>query len=361
MEAMRPRLDKDEDLKDCQVVINERQVFFPGEKITGAVKVHTSRLIYASSISVKICGQAYVRWSESHQFDTNEYINCENYINESRTLLECNENNVQGERLPPGDNDFPFSFLIPASHVPSSFNHGWYKKDYAVIRYWVRACISFDDGEEITVAREFYVKETMDLTTAVHLKEPQKMSADEYVCWWCFKTGPVILHLETNCAGYYPGEDIVITVGVDTTLSSVSTGKVEAELVQRVNYVANSDYSDKSYSKSGGENSLEREHWNTEKNLLLSASVGSRRQMNWGNVRLKIPKAIVPSISCSKCVQLSYFVQLKVYLRLSEDCIIRMPIIIVSKPRVNSSKNSQNVTDDKLTPIQDTDSEWQAG
>lgn len=348
--------DEDDDSKDCEVVINERQVFCPGEKLTGAVKFHTSKVMYAKRINLKICGQAYVRWTESNQFETNEYINCENYVNESKTLLEC-EVNDQLQRLVPGDNEFPFSFVLPPSHLPSSFNHGWHKKHYAAIRYWVRAYISFGDGEKCTVAREFYLKEALDLSKALHLQEPLKMSVNEFVCWCCFKTGPVILHMEINRAAYYPGDDIIITATIDTTLSSVSTGKVEAQLLQRVNYYANSDYVDKSYSKSD-ETPLQREHWNMERNLLLSASVDSRRQMNWDNVRLKVPRAFIPSISCSKCIELSYYVQLRVHLRLSDDCLIRMPIVIVCKPRFNPTEGSVDVTDDdESSRTQDTDLE----
>lgn len=339
---------KEDDSNDFEVIINDRQVFCPGEKITGAVKLGTSKAMNPRSIVVKLCGQAFVRWTESNQFDSIEYINCETYLNDNRTILECDKNGKL-EGLTPGDNaELPFCFVLPPSHLPSSFNHGWRNKDFAVLRYWVHAYIILNSGETLTAARDFYLKETMELNKGQHLLEPQKMSASKDVCWWCFKTGPVILQMEISRVGYYPGEDVVIRANVDATSSYVSTGKVEVQLLQRVTYIANSDYVEKLWPKSDNDNSLEREHWSLEQTILLSESIGSRRQMNWDNVRLQIPKAIVPSISCSACIQLSYFVQCKVNLRsVSDHCTIRMPIVVVWKPRVKTDC-TQNVTGDEL-------------
>ena len=83
---------KEDDSNDFEVIINDRQVFCPGEKITGAVKLGTSKAMNPRSIVVKLCGQAFVRWTESNQFDSIEYINCETYLNDNRTVLECDKN-----------------------------------------------------------------------------------------------------------------------------------------------------------------------------------------------------------------------------------------------------------------------------
>ena len=336
---------KHENLGQFQVIINDRQVFYPGEKLTGVVQLSATKVLYARKLFVKICGHAYVKWTESRQFETTEFVNCENYLNESRVLSEFRANN-DFETLLPGNNQFPFHFLIPPSHLPSSFYHGWDKKDYAAIRYWISAGICLSNNEELTATQEFYLKETADLTKASHLHETKTVSAEEYVAWCCFKTGPITTNIEINRSAYHPGDDILIKANIKSALSSFSTGKVEVQLVQRVNYVANSDYSRDLSSGTSKMDSLEREHWSTEKNLLLSTSLSSQREINWDNVRLKIPKAIVPTISCSKCIQLSYFVQLRVSFRISEDCIIRIPIIIICKPREHSCE--ETLTDAEL-------------
>ena len=349
---------KHKSLGNFQVIINDRQVFQPGEKLTGVVQLSTTKVLHARRLFVKICGQAYVKWTESRQLETTEFVNCENYLNDSRVLLEFGVNNNDFETLLPGNNQFPFNFVIPPSHLPSSFYHGWLKKDYAAIRYWISASICLSNNEELTVTQEFYLKETADLTKASHLQEPKTVSAEEYITWCCFKTGPVTTNMEINRSAYHPGDDILITVSINSALSSFNTGKVELQLVQRVNYVANSDYTADICSGTSHEDILEREHWSMEKNLLLSESVASRREINWDNVRLKIPKAIVPTISCSKCIQLSYFVQLRVSFRVTtEDCIIRIPITIICKPRDNSFHETRTESGDESSRTQDTNVE----
>ena len=327
---------KHESLGEFQVIIHDRQVFQPGEKLTGVVQLSATKVVYVKRLFVKICGQAYVKWTESRQFETMEFVNCENYLNESRVLSESTGDD-DFETVLPGNNKIPFHFVIPASHLPSSYYHGWDKKNYAAIRYWISASICISNNEELTVTQEFYLKEIADLAESSYLLEPKTMSAEEYIVWCCFKTGPVKTNMEINRSAYHPGDDILITANIKSGLSSCKTGKVEVQLVQRVNYIANSDYTRDLCSGMSQVDSLEREHWNKEKNLLLSSSVPSGREINWTNIRLKIPKAIVPSISCSKCIQLSYFVQLRVSFRgFPEDCIIRIPIIIICKPRENS-------------------------
>ncbi|XP_028405560.1 arrestin domain-containing protein 3-like [Dendronephthya gigantea] len=321
-------------LEHFHIAINDRQVFHPGETLTGVVQLFTTKVLYARRLFVKISGQAYVKWTESCQvLDTTEFVNCENYLNDNRVLFESAVNN-DFETLLPCNHQFPFSFIIQPSHLPSSFYHGWHKKDYAAIRYWITATIILSNDEELTETQVFYLKETADLTEALHLHEPKAVSTEQYVNWCCFKTGPVRINLEINRSAYHPGDDILITAGINSAQSSFNTGKVEVQLIQMVKYIANHDYTGLGSSRKTNQESLERQHWSTEKNLLLSASVVSRRQINWDNVRLRIPKAIVPTISCSKCVQLSYFVQLRISFRGREpDCILRIPIMIMCKPR----------------------------
>ena len=328
---------RNEGLEHFQVTINDRQVFHPGEKLTGVVQLFTTKVLYARRLFVKICGQAYVKWTEPCQvLETTEFVNCESYLNENRVLLASTANDF--ETLLPFNHQFPFSFVIQPSHLPSSFYHGWHKKDYAAIRYWITATIILSNDEELTETQEFYLKETADLDEALHLHEPKTVSTEQYVNWCCFKTGPVRINLEINRSAYHPGDNIFITAGINSVQSSFNTGKVEIQLIQMVKYIANHDYTGVGTSK---QESLERQHWSTEKNLLLAESVASRREINWDNVRLRLPKAIVPTISCSKCVQLSYFVQLRISFRGREpDCIVRIPITIICKPRPKSSEET---------------------
>lgn len=328
---------KHDSLEDFHVIINDRQVFYPGEKIKGAVKLSSTKVLHARKLFVKICGQAYVKWTESKQLEPTEFVNCENYLNENRVLLESGVNDNEFETLLPGNNEFPYTFVIPPCHLPSSFYHGWHEKDYAVIRYWISASLCLNNNDQFTVTREFYLKEATDLSKTLDLQEPQTVSAEDYIAWCCFKSGPVRTNMEINRSAYHPGEEILITTSINNTLSLFNTGQVEVQLVQRVDYIANCDYTGGNISR---EDSLQKEHWSTEKNLLLSASVASRRKINWDNVRLKIPKAIVPTISCSKCIQLSYFIQLRVSFRLPEECILRIPIIVICKPRQKSSEET---------------------
>jgi hypothetical protein len=338
---------KRESLDNFQVIIHDRQVFHPGEKLTGVVQLSASKVVNVKRLFVKICGQAYVKWTESRQFESTEFVNCENYLNDSRVLSDSTGNN-DFETLLPGSNQFPFHFVIPASHLPSSYYHGWDKKNYAVIRYWISASICLINDEEVTVSQEFYLKEIADLTHVACLQEPQTMSTEEYISWCCFKAGSVTTNMEINRSAYHPEDDILITANIKSALSSCKTRKVEVQLMQRVNFIADSGYTRDLCSKMSEVNSLEKEHWNTEKSLLLSSSVTSRREINWSNVRLKIPKATIPTISCSKCIQLSYFVQLRVSFRaIPEDCIIRIPIIIICKPREYSLQKTRTESIDE--------------
>ena len=335
---------KHESLEEFQVIINDHQVFHPGEKLTGVVQLCGTKVLYVRRLFVKICGQAYVKWTESHHLESKEIVNCENYLNNSLVLLECTENNDDFESLLPGNNQFPFGFVIPSSHLPSSFHHGWHKKDYAAIRYWISAGVVLNNNEEYTVTQQFYLKETADLTGLSHFQGPKTVSAEKYIDWCCFKTGPITMSMEVTRSVYHPGDDILITASlINNTLSSFNTGKVEVQLVQAIKYIGNSDYTPNITSATT--NDFEREELSTEKNILLSPRISSRRTTNWNNIRLKIPKVVVPTISCSKCIQLSYFVQLRVSFRVPEDCIVRIPIIIICKPRVNDFQDAESVID----------------
>ena len=332
---------KYENVEGFQVIINDHQVFHPGEKLTGAVQLTATKVLYVTRLFVKICGQAYVKWTKLAQLKTTEFANCENYLNDSKVLLDVTVNSDDFETLLPGNNQFPFSFVIPPSHLPSSFYHGWRINDYAAIRYWVIATMCLSNNEELTATQTFYLKETADLTEESYLYDPKTVSAEEYITWCCFKTGPIVTKLEINHSAYHPGDDILFTVIINNVRNLLKAGKVEVQLMHRINFIANSDYT---YGLTATSNqSFEREHWSIEKNVLLSTSVASRRKICWENVRLKIPKAILPTISNSKCIQLSYFVRLTI----SSDSIIRIPIIIFCKPRKKSIKKIETESGDE--------------
>ncbi|PSN36737.1 hypothetical protein C0J52_23614 [Blattella germanica] len=141
--------------------------------------------------------------------------------------MHC-EDNVK-QKLEIGPKSIPFKYVLP-QNIPASF-----ESPNGYVRYSVTAYVDECDGCLQTAVAFFTVNAILDLNKIPKCKQPCTDWAQQDVCLFCFKCGPVSAVLNIPRRGFVPGEHILINAEINN-LHSKPISYVKATLVQVIKY-----------------------------------------------------------------------------------------------------------------------------
>ncbi|XP_071947840.1 arrestin domain-containing protein 3-like [Antedon mediterranea] len=298
-----------------QIILDKPQsVYAPGEIVSGRVDIAVEKDYELRLCELHFKGLANVHWSEQHSSGSGKnrtthtvhYRANEEYFNVLQQLLVKGANDMV--TLTAGHHCFPFSFQLPISNIPTTFEgaHGW-------VRYYLEAVLDetwwkFNKRCKVGIT----VIAPVDCNANPTLLNAMRRDQTKEVCCCCCATH-INASLEIQRQTYCAGESIVHSGEVNNGSSRDVTPYVE--LYQRVLFKATRKTRtvDKLVAKIG------------------EPQIGERKRHNWNQKPLLIPPIAPTLINCN-IIDSSYFVRLHVDIPMAVDCRIDIPVVIGTIP-----------------------------
>ena len=299
------------------LVIDGKDVFFPGETVRGAVVIQLEESLEAKAVVLKFLGKAH--W---HNDDDSEASHGRGYLfNNEITLvspqLQKRESNII---LDSGKHSFPFEFILP-SELPTSYRHHYDIQHWeAWISYTIEAVIQrkFYERND-TYSLEFRVQEERNLNLMPDLNEYSEVLSEKNVrSFFGFSYGLSYVKLSVPKRGYYLGDIIDATVYIDHAAYTNQTKEVTLELVRETSYLTSKDKPRKTTSL-------------TIKKSLLQESLQANTMYKCSDF-LSVPMDLTPDVYVKDCLQIKYFLLLTVRQLTARNITCRLPLIIVKRP-----------------------------
>ncbi|XP_046852132.1 arrestin domain-containing protein 3-like isoform X2 [Xenia sp. Carnegie-2017] len=281
-------------LRSFQVLINDnRQVFYPGEQVTGYVQIDIAEPIKCRKILVRITGQAHCYWttqrttqdSEGHTHThTDHHTGNQNLIDLQSIVFGGSSESV---RHPSGRHDYAFSFTLP-SPLPSSFEGGT-----GHIRYFLEAKVDRPWKFDHKFRRPFTVNEIIDINLPQYLAPLSNTKQKQIGCLCCI-AGNLNIQASIDRSGYCPGEQIFITASCDND-STRQMDCMKAKLIQHILFKAGDG------TTTGATRTIAR---------FEGKPIPEKSQDSWNNQPFLIP-AIPPTIQTVP-VSVSYYFKFEI-------------------------------------------------
>ncbi|CAO4366124.1 unnamed protein product [Caenorhabditis nigoni] len=195
----------------------EKEIYLPGEEITGRAWVSTTKDMKAKSVEITFTGKAV------NAFKLGKAANVaktgkkgeEVYV-EMKHEVWAPEN--EENTFPAGDYEWKFSFELPKDCPPS------FEGKNGFIRYSVLLHMDIPNWPEKNVERAVTVSPIIDLNTIAEAGEPTKMHLDSTVFFFnCFpcapRRGSVIYELASPKLGYVSGETVIVNGAIQNNTS----------------------------------------------------------------------------------------------------------------------------------------------
>ncbi|XP_078026905.1 arrestin domain-containing protein 3-like [Epinephelus lanceolatus] len=112
--------------------VNERGTFSPGDILSGRVTVVTSKETKVQCFLVRAKGKAKVTWHEQQGRARETYSDKKKYFYFEHIILQDKNKGDGSEIIRPGRNVYPFTFVIPNTDMPSSYEGKWGKITYTL-------------------------------------------------------------------------------------------------------------------------------------------------------------------------------------------------------------------------------------
>ncbi|KAJ3604304.1 hypothetical protein NHX12_029045 [Muraenolepis orangiensis] len=198
---------------------NNKVVYSPGESISGTLLFKVTQTLLCKAIKVNCNGFCGV----SYKANDSDWAVEEQYFNSTVSVAEKGT-------LKPGEQSFPFKFLIPAT-APTSF-----EGTYGKIVYRVRAFVDTPRfAKDYKTEKPFYLLTLLNLNDVPEILGPSVSAVTREFTYLLVKSGSVVLKAESDMKGYTPGQVIKLNVTVHNQ-SGKTTSMVVASLMQKVTY-----------------------------------------------------------------------------------------------------------------------------
>ncbi|KAK2837106.1 hypothetical protein Q5P01_014318 [Channa striata] len=196
-----------------------KEVYSPGESISGTVTVHVNQPLLCKAIKVNCNGFCGI----TSKLNDTAWTSEEQYFNSTFSVADKGT-------LKQGEHTFPFKFLIPDS-APTSF-----EGNYGRILYRLRAFIDTPRfAKDYNTEKAFYLLRLLNLNEVPDIWGPCCSAVTQQFTYMLVKTGTVVLKAQTNMRGYTAGQVIQVTASIHNQ-SGKTTGNMAASLMQRVTY-----------------------------------------------------------------------------------------------------------------------------
>ena len=303
------------------IVIDGKDVFYPGETVRGAVVIQLSGSLEAKAVVLKFCGKAH--WQND---DDSEACHGRGYLfNNEVTLvspqLQKRESTII---LDSGQHSLPFEFILP-SELPTSYRHHYDGKHWiAWISYTIEAVIErkfYERNDSYSL--EFRVQEVRNLELMPNLNEYSEVLCEKNVrSFFGFSYGLTHVKLSVPKRGYYLGDIIDATVTIDHAAYTNQTKEITLELVRETSYLSLKDKPRKTASLS-------------IKKSLLQESLQANAMYKCSEV-LSVPMDLIPDVYVKDSLQIKYFLLLTVRQLTARNITCRLPLTIAKCPESES-------------------------
>lgn len=212
----------------------------------------------------------------------------------------------------PGIFNYKFAYEIP-SNLPTSV-----KSKFGTIRYRVEANLLTDWDYDVFSKVTFKIIRFEDLSYRSELMEPASDEIFTTFCCWSCKTKPLIIRASIPFTGYVPKQSVRVTVRIDNRCG-FDVYRTIIALKKVFTYVS--------------EQPVERT-WSDAKTLNKTISEGAKNGRETKILAvIDVPAFTLPTNQLSKCVQVSYLLQVTAdVVGFVRSPKIKLPIVIGTKP-----------------------------
>lgn len=298
--------------------------YVEGSEISGNVAITVHEAIQFAAIEAVLVGRSTV-----------VYVDILGGVNllpepETGTLVHLfdkttlKESQGDSEELAPGRYDFPYSFTIAKSDLPSTFTSPG--MEGSGVAYYVEGLIIQEKNATKALARQFtyfpYIG-TVDIGNPKLLKPYRKVSKRS-VGFLCFASDPVSLTLQLDRRGYCLGEKLCVNATVRN--GSGSSVKLIAKLEETIKHDVRKPYH------------RHRKTWDVKVISEQSSDDISPGATFNGILELTIPESEPVSVAMPvQILQVHYVLNVRVDVPHAIDVVMDVPVTI-------GSKNSRDTT-----------------
>ncbi|XP_077990628.1 arrestin domain-containing protein 3-like [Glandiceps talaboti] len=267
-------------------------IYRAGENVSGRLIMQVKNTYSIRTLHIVLKGEAHVEWEEKSaskkSSSTSTVINDTiEVVNLKKIIIGLKGADIVSNEITAGNHEFPFTFTLPTTKLPTSF-----EGDYGFVRYWLKVVMDRPWMSKPSCKRCFTVIESKEYDVnklAGKCSDKLEINVSSFLC----KSDPVSLEASTDKQGYCPGE--VLTICLECkNYSRKKFSETRATLIQRIRFCTHGQ-------------TLTRMTDNP-----LTHKRGDppdpRGTLRWINEEMKIP-SIPMTTSCECLIQISYFLK----------------------------------------------------
>ncbi|XP_013414135.1 arrestin domain-containing protein 3 [Lingula anatina] len=297
----------------------EKEHYYAGETLNGQIVVENIENIRVRGIKVFLRGKAHVEWKIMRSGERRT-VKEDQYFIEDKQSVWGKEHNDHDDKSNPilhrGDHKFPFSFTLPESALPCSF-----ESKIGTIRYYLRVTIDIPYYSPPQGLKYFTIIgphiDCMDERYLTALTAEDKLTT----CCFCCNKGPVVLKATLDRSGYCCGENIKLKAEVQN--GSGNKVWLMVRLIQYVEYFINKGVL-------GLSKEIHHRVWEYKSDL-----VPAHHTTKFDDINTKLQVPVMPPTLIDVCKVIQIYYILRVSLgrdKAGEDLEIDFPMTIATVP-----------------------------
>ncbi|XP_055080195.1 arrestin domain-containing protein 3-like [Periophthalmus magnuspinnatus] len=301
--------------------LNEQGTYSAGDSLTGQVVVVTSKETRVQCFYVRAKGKAKVTWSEGSGPNTVVHQDKRKYFYFEHIILQDKNKGDGSEIIGAGRNVFPFTFNLPTTDMPSSYQGKWGR-----ITYSLRAQLTQSIWVIHKAKTEFPFRTKAEFPFAsktemilIGLKEQQQATQISFC-----GVGKVTMNVTSEKMGIRQGEAMGVSVEVINESSRTVTPNLY--LCEKQIFVAQSKHI-----------------VHTNKILFGTGDAVSPQSSHTVTKVLSIPPLLPPTFFNCSMMKLEYRLKVTLDVPQERDSEIKLPLIILlgsPKPQQQKPKRS---------------------
>lgn len=286
-----------------------KEVFFPGECVTGKVCIFSKKGWSARKIDISFFGKTITSWRidgnrRNLPVDNVSHKQAEDVFLEMKHVAWTSDgtNNV-----PAGEYEWDFSFQLPEQCLPS------FEGSFGFIRYFIRVHIDIPNWLDTNVESAITISPIVDLNSILSLSEPFELLVErpnyKFSCIPLLgNNGDIVYKIQSPKSGYVAGEDVYIN-GTIENRSSKTLVLINAALKRRITY--RKDLSN-SIFKFRRDNSSPPDSFNSRKEEMIIAEISENSEIEPGMTKpfrftFTVPQ-VVSTIQNCQFISVEYFI-----------------------------------------------------
>ncbi|GAB6024031.1 hypothetical protein CHUAL_008753 [Chamberlinius hualienensis] len=329
--------------KEFTIVLdNPSATYFPGQEVTGHVKIHSLKTIKTTGIFVRFLGSCYAsnnKTAVKHHGDPSHFKrhydhiskreNRDNWTGQSSYVYQSSDNEQRKyykdteiyfdmkqqlwgtdkpEKFDAGDFNLAFQFKLP-SNLPTS-----YEGEKGYVRYVAMASVTRSWNSNYRTTKPFTIVSIVDLNNIPGVDKPVSKHESRKFGFFIFKAGSVTTKAGVNKKGFVPGE----TITLNGEIFNGSLGRINKTVTHLVCVTT---------YKTGGHVSQSKQ----DLAQVESVSIPSKCSWELKNIQLKIPPSPPSGLGGCGLITVDYHVEVTSVTDMG--CVeLCLPIIIGTIP-----------------------------